>query len=135
MIGYLLMFISSCTSLAEGILIKKYNKKHSKGGFIFTAFVSLFSMLFFLFRDIITDPTGLCFEIKMLPYAIVGGILYCVASLLTYMALQCGSFAISMLILSYSLVISILYGLIFLGESASILTYIGFAIIFVSLHN
>ncbi len=133
MIPYLLMLLTSVTSLAEGILIKKYNQKHSKGGFIFTAFVSLFSMLFFLFSDIFTDPNGLSFNLEFLPYAILAGVLYCAASLTTYLALQYGSFAITMLILSYSLVISILYGLFFLNNPASVFTYIGFAVIAVSI--
>ncbi len=132
-IPYLLMFVTSITSLAEGILIKKYNQKHSKGGFIFTAFVSLFAMVFFFISDLITDPNGLQFNIEVLPYALIAGVLYCAASLATYLALQCGSFAITMLILSYSLVISILYGLIFLHDSVNIFTYIGFAVITVSI--
>ncbi len=130
---YLLMLISSVTSLAEGILIKQYNKRHNKGGFIFTAIVSLFSMLFFIFKDLIVDPHGLQFPVEILPYAIISGVLYCAASLTTYLALQTGSFAITMLILSYSLVISILYGLIFLGEPANVFTYIGFAAIAASI--
>ena len=134
MIGYILILGCTILNLAEGILIKKYNQKHAKGGFIFTALVSLFSMLFFLFKDILTDPTGLTFTTEMLPYAVVAGVLYCSASLLTYLALQYGSFAISMLILSYSLVITILYGLIFLNEPATAFTYIGFAVIAISLY-
>ena len=48
----------------EGIMIKKYNSKHTKGGFIFTAILSLFAMLFFLILDLVTDRTGLYFPPK-----------------------------------------------------------------------
>ena len=53
----LLIIIKTLVHMVEGTLIKKYNSKHSEGGFIFTAIVSLFSMVFF----IITDKNGLCF--------------------------------------------------------------------------
>ena len=131
--GYLCILLAVCSGLTEGFLIKKYNQKHTKGGFIFTAIVSLCSMLFFLFSDLITDNSGLSFPLAMLPYAIIAGILYCTASVMTYFALNCGSFAITMLILSYALVFSTVYGLVFLNESASAFTYIGFVLIALSL--
>lgn len=133
MLGYLLLFAGVFTSLAEGVLIKQYNKKSDKGGFLFTALVSLFSMVFFLGKDLITDPSGLTFLPKMLPYAIVAGLLYCVASLLTYVALQIGSFAITLLILSYGMVFSVGYGILFLHESATLSTWIALLAIAVSL--
>ena len=125
----ILILLSGCTGLVEGILIKKYNAKHKKGGFLFTGLVSLFSMLFFL----LTDRGGLCFAPEIFPYALISGVLFCSASFLTYLALGCGSFTISMLILSYSGVFSIVYGLAVLGETASAFTYCGFAAIMVSL--
>ena len=130
----LLIILSGFTGLAEGILVKKYNGKHGKGGFIFTAFISLFSMLFFLFQDLITDKGGFTVTLGIIPYAIIAGILYCSASFLTYIALGCGPFAISMLILSYAGVFSIIYGLVFLSEPASAFTYIGLALIMISLY-
>ena len=125
----LLIIISGCTGLVEGILIKRYNQKHSKGGFLFTGLVSLFSMLFFLLTD--TDGFRLCSGI--IPYGIVSGFLFCTASLLTYVALGCGPFTVSMLILSYSGVFSIVYGLAFLDETASVFTYLGLFAMMVSL--
>ena len=130
----LLIILSGFTGLSEGVLVKRYNEKHGKGGFIFTAFISLFSMLFFLFKDIITDKSGFTIDAGIIPYGIISGILYCAASFLTYIALGCGPFAISMLILSYAGVFSIIYGLVFLGEPASVFTYIGLALIMISLY-
>ena len=128
--AFLLILLGKSLNLAEGILIKKYNAHHTKGGFIFTALVSLFSMLFF----VITDADGFHLPDGILPYAVISGILYCSASFLTYVALSCGSFAMSMLILSYSIVFSIGYGLIVLKEPASIFTYIGLGIMMLSLY-
>lgn len=126
----LLILLSNCANLAEGIFIKKYNSRHDKGGFLFTALISLFAMVFFL----ITDTGGLHFPPELFLYGIAAGILYCSASFLTYVALGCGSFALSTLILSYSLVFSIGYGLIFLKESADVFTYLGLGIILISLY-
>ena len=109
MLAFALIILSSVTHLVEGSLIKKYNGKHTKGGFIFTAMVSLFSMLFFL----LTDKGGLDFRAEMIPYGIVSGIFYFSASFLTFVALGCGPFALSMLIISYSCVFSISYGIFF----------------------
>lgn len=130
MLAALLILFSSGTSLVEGILIKKYNAKHGKGGFIFTAMVSLFSMLFF----VITDKGGFDFRPEMLPYGIASGIFYCLASFLTYVALCCGPFAMSMLVLSYSVVFSVSYGVFFLKDDISVFTVIGILLILVSIY-
>ena len=117
----------------EGVFIKKYNAKHEKGGFIFTAIVSLFSMLFFLLTDIVTDENGLRFSSDLIVYGVIGGVCFCAASFLTYLALGCGSFVLSRLILSYGILITIVHGL-FLGETISLLGWIGIALIAVSLY-
>ncbi|MBQ8311285.1 MAG: hypothetical protein IJX80_09785 [Clostridia bacterium] len=127
--AWILILISGCTGLIEGVLIKKYNAKHQKGGFIFTALVSLFSMLFF----VLTDRGGFYFPIGIFPYGLISGIMFCMASFLTYVALGCGPFTVSMLILSYSGVFSIVYGLVFLHEQASVFTYVGLVLIMISL--
>ncbi len=133
MIPFLLILLSSAIGLFEGIFIKKYNARHGKGGFLFTAIVSLFSMLFFILKDLTVGDGTLTFAPAILPYAIAAGIFYCSASFLTYVALGCGSFTLSMLILSYSGVFSILYGLLFLKEKLSVFAYIGLALIMISL--
>lgn len=133
MTGFLLIILSTAFSLGEGILIRCYNSRHEGGGFLFTALVSLGSMLFFLIYDLVTDRTGLCFPPEMLPYALIAGLLYCSASLLTYVALECGPFAISMLILSYSVVFSTGYGILILKEPVTPFFIIGLVLIAVSL--
>lgn len=132
-LGFSLIVLSAATHLVEGVLIKEYNKRHEKGGFVFTSLVSFAAMLFFLFYDIIADESGLSFSPQMIPYAFIAGILYCAASLFTYLAIRMGSFALSMLILSYSLVFPTLYGVIFCGDKTTVFSYLGFAAIAVSL--
>ena len=125
-----LILISVCTGLAEGLIIKKYNAHHPRGSFVFTAMVSFFAMLFFM----ITDTDGMHFIPQIFPYALISGVFYSSASVLTFEALACGSYVMSMLILSYSLVFSITYGLVWLREPAGPLTYLGLAMILVSVY-
>ena len=126
----LLSVVSNLVHLVEGILIKKYNEKYDKGGSIFTAIVSLFSMLFF----IITDKGGFDFRLSMLPYALIAGVFYCSASLCTFIALGCGPFAISKLMLSYTGIFSISYGLFFRNEQLGPFAFIGIALMLISIY-
>ena len=127
--GYFLLVINTFAGLAEGVFIKKYNSKHPHGGFIFTAIISLFAAVF----SAVTDKGGFQVSPQLLPYAAIAGILYCMASVLTYFALSIGSFAMSMLILSYSIVFSIGYGIFFLHEPVNVFSCIGFVLLGVSL--
>lgn len=127
-IALLLATLGTGIHQVEGIMIKKYNSKHQKGGFIFTALISLFAMLFFF----ITDTGGLNFPPEMIPYGIASGAFYCMASFLTFVAFGCGSFVLTNLFLSYSLLFSVGYGLFVLKDPATPLTYIGLALMMVS---
>lgn len=113
----------------ESIFIKQYNQKYEKGGFLFTAVTSLFAMLFFM----LTDPGGFTVPAAMLPYGVLAGLLFCSASFLTYVALGCGSFVLSNLILSYSLLIYIAYGVLWLGEPTTVSIWFGIGLMLVSL--
>ena len=133
MLPYLLILFSTSSSLVEGTVIKHYNRKHKNGGFLFTAFVSTFSMLFFVVMYLLTDGEKSDFTPLVIPYSVVAGIAYCSASFLTYLALQIGPFSISMLVLSFGTVLSSISGIVLLGEEATLSTYIGIALIVVCL--
>lgn len=127
--GYLLILVKTAVNLSESVLIKKYNAKHTAGGMFFTGVLSLFALLFF----VVTDKNGFHFPPGMLPYAITYGLIYCISYFLTFVALACGSFAMSMLIISYSLVFPIVFGIIRLHEPVSAFTCTGFALLMISL--
>lgn len=127
--GYLLIILKTVANIGESVLIKKYNARHSAGGMFFTGILSLFALAFFL----ITDKNGFVFPSGMLPYAVSYGLIYCISYFLTFVAIACGSFTLSMLIITYSLVFPILFGIIFLHEPVSAFTCIGFVLLMVSL--
>ena len=129
----LLSLLSSSVHLVEGVLIREYNNKHNKGGFFFTGIVSLFSMLFFVIKDLLIDKNGFNFNLDILPYGIIAGIFYCTASFLTFVALGCGPFAISRLLLSYGGIFSIFYGILKLGNRPSVLATIGICLMLISI--
>lgn len=127
--GYLLILIKSAVNLSESVLIKKYNKKYKFGSMFFTGIISLAAMLFFL----LSDSDGFHAGTELLPYSLVFGAIYCVSYLMTFVALACGPFTLSMLIISYSLVFSIFYGIIWLKDPITPFTCVGFALLAISL--
>jgi len=131
--AYLLMLFSSAIAQAEGICIKKYNSKHARGSFMFTAMICTFSLLSFLAREIFLDPGEMQFLPELLPYAALSGICYFLGTILTYFALQIGSFALTRLIISYSLMFTTGYGILFLGEDVTVFKCIGIVCIALSL--
>lgn len=129
-VGYLLIFLSVCTNLAEGMIVKLQGRKNSTNSFIFNAMIALASMLFF----VLASAGRFSFSLPLLLYALPSAICYSVALIFTYYALSCGSFAITMMVVSYSVALPICYGIVFLRESAGVLSYLCFAIMALSLY-
>ena len=128
LLALFLNVLATCLHQVEGVAIKKYNAKYNDGGYIFIGLVSLVAMIFF----IVTDTNGINITPEMLPYGIASGIFYASASILTFVAFTCGSFVLTNLFLSYALLFSVVYGLVFLKDPANILTYIGLGMMLVS---
>ncbi len=120
------------TCSIQNIFKKAYStRKNSSSPYIFSALAVLSAWMVFFVRALITG--SLNFDIRILPYAIVFALTYCAASIFNLIAIQCGSLALSSLVISYSIVIPTLYGLIFDGDSASIMFYLGLAFLAASM--
>ncbi len=128
-LALLLIALGTGVHQLEGVMTRKYNEKNAQGGFLFTAMVSLFAMLFF----VVSDKNGLQFSPQLLPYGLAAGLCYCTASFLTFVALGCGSFVLSNLFLSYALLFSVGYGIFFLKEPVTMATGIGIALSLLSI--
>ena len=128
--GILFIFLSVCTNLLEGLLVKKNGEKNGNNVFWFNGLMTLASMLFF----VITKNSGFNFSKELWLYAIPSAVCYCGALICTYFALTNGPFAISMMIISYSIVLPVIYGIVFLNEPTSVIIYIALAIMAVSLY-
>ena len=130
--AFLLVLAAAAVNQFESILIKKYNERYDKGGMIFTSVVSLFSMLFFVIADLVADENKFTFTPEIVLCGAVAGVAFCAASVLTFVALGCGSFVLTRLVLSYGVLIAVFHGL-FLGERLSAFGIAGVALVLVSL--
>lgn len=130
--GYLLILVVTGTTTLENVLKKSYSNKYGNGGFIFTAFVSLFSFLFFLAKYLFTDTNKGDFTTALIPYAIAGAFCYAIASIACYLAYQTGPFALTSLFFSFSIVVTSVLGIIFFNEPLTIWTIVALVLVVVS---
>ena len=126
--GILLLFINQLVYQGSGMVTRRYGKKHGSGGIFFNAVICLFSMVFF----VLTDKGGLCFSKQLLAYGAVSCIMFIAGFYFMYIALQLGSYAITILLSNFSRIMAIVYGIAFLKEPANFGTYVAFALIFIS---
>ncbi len=132
LLGYVLILIYSFCGLAEGMIVKKYAKEHEGGGMLMNAIIALFAMVFFLVADL-AETGALYFPPALFFYGAIGAVLYFTGFYLTFVAFKIGSFGLTKLISSFALLFPIGYGLFFLNEEATFVTYIGIACILASL--
>lgn len=126
--GTLLILLAILIHQGEGMIVKHYGNKYGSGGMFFNAVICLFSMLFF----ILTDKNGFYFPPMLFAFGLVSCLMYAAGFGFMYLALQCGSYALTRLIASMSGIIAILYGIVFLEEPAGWLSYLAIGLVFLS---
>lgn len=129
MIGMLLVLCSLAAHQLEVMIVKRYGEKHGKGGMFFNAIICLFAMIYFF----VTDKGGLVFAKGILGYGIVNSFMYATGFYAAYAAFKLGSFGLTRLFTSFGVIISTFYGILFLKEPTTVLTYISFSMILISL--
>ncbi len=108
---------------------KIYNiKTGNRCAYLYTALMSFFAMLFFLFTS-----KDLNFNKEIFIYSFVFALSYGSATAANLLALRLGSMALTTLIVSFSLMIPTGYGLIFLNEESSLWLYLGLLFLVISL--
>ena len=125
----LLIFLGLFANQFETILIKSYGAKRGKGGMFFNAIVCLFAMIYFF----LSDKGGLQFPLGIVVYGLINSTMYATGFYTMYVALSLGSFGLTKLFMSFGIIISTFYGIVFLNEPTSPLTYIAFTMIMLSL--
>ena len=118
--------VIGCT--IQQVAKKAYNKKIAGGTFTFTALSILFALIVF----IISAGGKFDFNAAILPYAIAFAISYGAASIGSFLAIGTGPLSITSLIVSYSLIIPTIYGLIS-GDTPSPFLFVGLGLLFISL--
>lgn len=128
-LGYLLILLRSLTYNIEGVFVRGYGKKYGEGGLFFNAIISFFSMIYF----IVSDRNGLNFPPELWFYGLISCVFFAVGFYSMYAAYQYGSYIMTRMVSSFSMIIPLVYGLAFLKEPSTIFTYIGVFLIFASL--
>ena len=124
----LLIFICTVTSTVQSVFKKQFSLRCTGGNYFFSASVSFFSLLFFLLTS-----GKISLGTNILPYSAGFAAMFALATVFSVMALEIGSLAITSLVLSYSLIIPTLYGILFLNEKITPLKCGGILLLLVSL--
>ena len=127
-IGLLIIIAKLFVHQGEAMIVKNYGKKHGSGGMFFNAIICLFSMLYF----IVSDKNGIEIPPRILCYGLVNGVLYALGFYAAYVAFCKGSFGLTRLITSFGLIITILYGVLILGEPLTPIMAVAIVMILVS---
>ena len=128
MIGMLLILAGLTCHQAEAMLVRTHSKKHGAGGMHFNAIICLFAMIYFF----VTDKNGLDFPPQVWLYGIANCFMYATGFYTTYLAFRLGSFGLTKLLSSFSGIIAIFYGIVFLKEPTNPITYVALVLIFLS---
>ena len=125
---YLVIVILMCS--AQNVTNKQYGIKAKKtNNFLFAAIVAFTAMIFF----IASSGFRLEFNKEILPYSIAFAIAYASALVSQFLAIKWGPLSITLLVISYSLILPAMYGLIALGDTLGILAIIGLVLLVISL--
>jgi len=126
----LLLLIIIFGGTAQNISTKAYYKRtNNKGTYTLTALSSLAAAIFF----VATAGGELHFDPALLPWSIGGAAAFGTTTVFHALAISCGSLALTSLIMSYSLILPTLFGIIFLNEPISPWLFAGIACLLVSL--
>lgn len=113
----------------QNVVKKPYTSRvGDKGVYFFSMMVSLAALLFFL-------VTGgkMQWSVKILPYAAGFAVCYILGTVGSIKAIACGPLSLSSLVISYSLLLPAIYGLVFLQEPVSVGWLFGVALLAISL--
>lgn len=124
----LYLVIIVLTLSMQNVTKKGYTQKSSEGVYTFSVLTCLAAALFFVFTT-----KGFQWEIGVVPYAIAFAVAYCTFTVFVVLAIGCGSLSLTNLMISYSLMIPALYGVVFLKETLSRFFYPGIILLACSL--
>ncbi len=124
---YLVLIAAGCS--VQRIVRKPYTLKNGgKGPFTFSLITVVAALLFFVF-----SAKSFEFEIGILPYAALFALSYGASTVCSVYAIACGPLSLTGLLISYSLLLPTIYGLLFLHDDVSEWFYPGIALLMVSL--
>lgn len=124
---YLIIIILGVSG--QNVAQKMYTKKVARGGaLLFSAITAFFSMLFF-----VVTSRGLHWDPEIAPYSLAFAISFALSGICGVLAVAEGPLSLSSLMISYSLMIPTIYGIVFLREPVSVSFLLGMGLLIVSL--
>ena len=123
----LLLSVRIASQSLQSIFKKKMNERCNSCEFSLSTLIACFALAYFLIFS-----EKFVFDSRIIPYCIAFSVCYAMASVTCVLALNCGSLALTDLMLVYSTVIPLGYSLIFCGETLGFLQIIGVAFLCVS---
>ena len=129
MVGLGIILISSVMHQMETMTVAEYGRKYKKGGMFFNAIICLFAAIYF----VISDTDGLNFAKEIWLYGIVNSTMYALGFYSMYLALKTGSYGLTNLATSFIVVVTTLYGIIFLKEASGVFTYLSLILVLLSM--
>ena len=126
--SFLFLSAEIISQVAQSVFIKLYGRKVKGGDITFSAVMVITALLFFGVMAI-----GEPFSFEVVPYSLLFAITYVLGTLMYIMAVNCGSLGLTALIISYSLMVPTVYGLLFWNETLDTVQIIGIIMLCVSL--
>ncbi len=128
-ISYLLIAVVIVLTTTQTALTRQYERKAKETDcFLYGAVIAMAAFFFFWLQN----GFALHGEGTLLLYSLGFGLSFAASYVGMFIALKNGSLALTTLVISYSLLIPTVYGLIWLGESLDVLSYVGLALLLVS---
>lgn len=114
----------------QNVLKKSYgDKTQGHGTYIFTGIVCIVAAMFFA----VTKKGSLDFCVEILPYSVGFALGFAAIMVFSILAFRCGSLAITSLIISYSLMVPTVFGIIYFKEPTDWPLYVGVIFLLISL--
>lgn len=128
--GYLFLVIAVICLAIQNVALKQYSKREAQGNFfLYTTLTSSFALLFF----VVSSGFKLTFDMAYIPYSVGFALAYGGSMFAYAQAIKSGSLSLSALISAYSLIIPSVYGVAFLKEKLSAVSYVGIVLLLISL--
>ncbi len=123
---YIFLCLAAAGVTFANFMSKQFNTKARViNPYFYSATFAFFAMIFF----VISAGGKLYFTHQILPYSIIFGVIYGITSFSTVKAMKYGPISLTALVISISLVIPTLFGMIVLNDPIGISKYIGIVLI------
>jgi len=126
----LLLITIICGCTLQKMSVKGYYKRtDNQGTFTLTLLFTIAAAIFF----VVAAGGKLTFDRALFPWSFGIALFYGASTIFNFLAISCGSLTLTSLVLSYSMVLPTLFGIVFLNEPISSWLFVGITCLLISL--